>query len=309
MPDPTGPVLKFARRHFPDAKAREAFLAAWSSGTSGRPALLRIRDIPAPGYPVLPPAPWQPGCVDSLPDEVRAGRLAEHASGEVYSLDLSSVFAARPLFDLPTGLERVIDVCASPGGKACLAWRALAPRSLVVNEAIPKRVAALTENLDRCRIAAEQVHNRDPAALADRYIEAADVVVVDAPCSGQSLPARGIDNPGCFHPMNVGMNAGRQRRILAESARMVRPGGWLLYSTCTYAPEENERNVRWLVEHFPDFQPQEVPALADHSGLDPERPSYRLWPQECFGAGAFTCLMRRSPSPVQGPEPSGEPLL
>jgi 16S rRNA C967 or C1407 C5-methylase (RsmB/RsmF family) len=270
-------------------ESRGAFLAALGAGRSACPSLLWLaeRPLPAP-FVARPPAPWQPEFVDALSPGERAGRHALHDAGMYYCLDLSSVFETVPLSLVSA--RSVLDVCASPGGKSLLAWRMLAPERLVCNEVIGKRLGALTGNLARCNVSAE-VTRQDPSVLAAEHPEAFDLVLVDAPCSGQSLLARGQENPGCFHPVNVGACAGRQKRILIESAQCVAPGGFLLYSTCTFSRDENEAIIEWLLARRSDFHAVEVPALAAHRSPNADFPAYRLWPHEGFGAGGFTCLL------------------
>ena len=179
------------------------------------------------------------------------------------------------------------------------------------NEAIRKRVKILIANLKRCGVTGARVMNLDPAAMVGdgrrsvsrdlrspasgtaSLADSADLVLVDAPCSGQSLLAKGQKVPGCFHPVTLKRNASRQKRILAAAAALVRPGGHLAYMTCTYATEENEQVGRWLMKKFPAFQPVAVPHLADYQSSLSDWPCYRLWPHLGLGAGAFTSLWRR----------------
>ena len=175
----------------------------------------------------------------------------------------------------------------SPGGRSH-------PKLLVANEVIGKRLGPLTGNLTRCGVSRGIATRLDSSVLAERAPDAFGLVTVDAPCSGQSLLARGEENPGAFHPVNVGNCSGRQKRILASSAACVAPGGYLLYCTCTYVKDENEDVVGWLLKRFPEFFAVEVPALSAHRSPHAEFLSgYRLWPHEGFGAGGFTCLLKR----------------
>lgn len=147
-------------------------------------------------------------------------------------------------------------------------------------------------NLKRCGIEVAHPISFDPSILAAELAQMADLVLVDAPCSGQSLLAKGEKNPGCFHPVTIGKNANRQKRILANAAQTVAPQGFLAYMTCTYAVEENEQVSEWLLERFPQFEAVEVPALSAYrSGLT-ALPCYRMFPQTGLGAGAFTILLQ-----------------
>lgn len=279
---------KLAAKLAPDP---EAFLAALEEGKSARPAVLWLQSEAEHPFATLPPAPWQPDFVETMVEGERPGRHALHDQGAYYCLDLSSVFEASALCGLPTG-GTVVDVCAAPGGKTIFAHRALAPERLIANEVIGKRLGPLTGNLKRCNVPAE-TRCADPSKLADELAGLANVVLVDAPCSGQSLLARGQDNPGAFHPVNVNACANRQKRILAESMRLLSPGGFLLYSTCTYAREENEEVIEWLLERFPELVPQELPRHTAHRSPLTEHACYRLWPHESFGAGGFVALLQK----------------
>jgi 16S rRNA C967 or C1407 C5-methylase (RsmB/RsmF family) len=188
--------------------------------------------------------------------------------------------------------DLVIDLCASPGGKSVFAWRLLRPDFLLANEVIKKRTAALISNLERCGIRPAAVITMDSSRLATACPQSAGLVVVDAPCSGQSLIARGKKSPGCFHPATINMNANRQRRILANAVQLVAPGGYLAYITCTYSVKENENNVRWLLGKHPRFQPLEVTELHAFQSHLADIPCYRLWPQGGIGAGGFAAILR-----------------
>ena len=288
---------KLARQLFADDEERLAFTGALERGGARSHALVWTRDRPADAlFETLPPPPWQPACVDRLAEGQQAGQHPLHHAGHFYCLDLSSVFAAAVMTVIPPKPAMILDVCAAPGGKSVLAWCLLKPDLLVANETIRKRATPLIENLARCGVRPSVVTSCDPAILADACGACAPVVIVDAPCSGQSLIARGKENPGCFHPATINLNANRQRRILAHSARLVAPGGWLAYITCTYAEKENEGNARWFLRQQPEFTAREVPALAAHQSHLADFPCYRLWPQSGNGAGAYAVLFQRAGS-------------
>ncbi|NER79936.1 MAG: RsmB/NOP family class I SAM-dependent RNA methyltransferase, partial [Leptolyngbya sp. SIO1D8] len=221
--------------------------------------------------------------------------------GYFYCLDFSSVFAISAIQAIPTTVDTVIDLCAAPGGKSLFAWVALHPQHLLCNEAIRKRVKILIANLKRCGSFDTIVLNLDPAILAEAMPNCAQLVVVDAPCSGQSLLAKGQTAAGCFHKVTVNRNANRQKRILANAAQLVKSESYLLYSTCTYAPEENEQVSAWLLKKFPEFSPVTVPALQDYQSPLTDLPCYRLWPQSGLGAGAFTLLLQRRGTTISHP--------
>jgi len=261
---------RLAARLFDEDGEARRFLAALDAADAARPVEVGgVADAGLPG--------WVPGFV--------GGR-----GGGGYGLDLSSVWAMRPLASLWRPVRRLLDLCAAPGGKSVVASRWVAPGFHLANEVVAKRLGILRHNLARCGVAAWTQRWR-PERFAESAAGAFDLVLVDAPCSGQSLPARGIDNPGCFHPATVKGNAMRQRRILAAAARAVAPGGALLYSTCTFAVEENEKNMAWFGRRHPEF---EAPAWEPMGRWRVAAgPGWRLGPHEGLGAGAFSCLWRQ----------------
>ncbi|MGF1523766.1 MAG: RsmB/NOP family class I SAM-dependent RNA methyltransferase [Leptolyngbyaceae cyanobacterium] len=308
MGEPSKQLVKQAQRLFEDEGDRTAFIAALSHPFPFAPTILWTQPKPPDfGWEVLPPLPWQPDFVDRLAVETqydavetqyiaslrRPGQHPLHEKGYFYCLDFSSVFAAAAMQAIPEKVDGVIDLCAAPGGKSLFAWVALRPQHLLCNEVIRKRVKILIANLKRCRVMDAIVLNLDPSVLAEQTPHSAQLVLVDAPCSGQSLLAKGQAVAGCFHKVTVNRNANRQKRILANAAQLVQPEGYLLYSTCTYASEENEQVGTWLLKRFPEFSPVVVPALQEHQSPLTELPCYRLWPQSGLGAGAFTMLLRR----------------
>ncbi|MCB1064016.1 MAG: RsmB/NOP family class I SAM-dependent RNA methyltransferase [Verrucomicrobiae bacterium] len=237
------------------------------------------------------------------------GRDPLHDAGAFYSLDFSSVWAASALLTIPQGPRCVLDLCASPGGKSVFASLALKPEFLLSNEVIGKRLAVLRHNLARCGIAHAFTQRLDPRDLAKLAPGAFEVVIVDAPCSGQSLLAKGIENPGAFHPSTVKGNAKRQVGILSTAAECVTPGGHLLYATCTFAERENERVIARFLDRHPDFSAQPVPHLEPWRSTLAEFPAYRLYPHSGLGAGAFTCLLRRDGLPSAGTPTELDPSL
>lgn len=288
-------ALKFAARLLGETPKRDSFVAALEAGAAGERAVLWLSQ-PPPERPwhTEDPFPWQPSFVDRIHSMERPGAHELHEAGAYYCLDLSSVFAASVMnseaFNRFEFAPTILDVCAAPGGKSIFAWRCLKPNLLLSNEVIGKRTAALISNMKRCKIAGSRVIREDPSRLAERLPAFADVVLVDAPCSGQSLIAKGEDSPGCFHPSVINTNSNRQRRILANSSATVAAGGRLIYMTCTYAREENEGVVEWFLKKFPHFTSIKIPELSNFQSELSSAYSYRLWPDLGMGAGAFVAV-------------------
>ena len=223
-----------------------------------------------------------------------------HSAGEVYLLDASSMFDLGGVHTIQDHLSfrpSIVDICSAPGGKAIALSRWLDPKWMLCNEVSRKRIKPLIANLERCRTPNALVSNLDPRQLSQEVPCVADIVLVDAPCSGQSVYAKGESAPGAFSKYTIETCAMRQRAILSSAEKIVRHGGWLIYSTCTYSREENERVVEWFVKNFSNFNCVEIESLNSYRSScfsDETNWGYRLFPDEELGAGGFTCLLRKS---------------
>lgn len=286
--------MKLAANLFADPDEQEAFADSVLKTHPYRPALVWMRARPAADPFKLDEAQsWQPDFVDRLRRDQRPGQDERHEAGDYYLMNLASVFEAAVFTEIPERPELVVDLCAAPGGKSILAWRMLGPGRLVSNEVIGKRTAPLIANFKRCQIDPAIVTSLDSAALAATCSDAADLVIVDAPCSGQSLIGKGKQVSACFHSHVINHNRNRQRRILSNAAAIVRPGGHVAYMTCTYAEKENEGNVNWFLKNFADFEAVPVGRLKGNESHLTHLPCYRLWPHRGLGPGGFTVLLRR----------------
>lgn len=232
------------------------------------------------------------------------GRHPYHAAGLYYLQDPSAMAVAQILDPQPG--ERVLDLAAAPGGKATHIASLMRDEGLLVaNEIHGQRVWDLAENLERWGARSAVITNESPERLADRYEDFFDRVLLDAPCSGEGMFRRSEAARREWSPELVRGCALRQSHILAQAARMVRPGGRLVYATCTFAPEEDEGVVASLLEGRPDFavlgpprQPgfaQGRPDWASGAGVRPElRGAVRLWPQAGPGDGHFVAALQRA---------------
>jgi 16S rRNA C967 or C1407 C5-methylase (RsmB/RsmF family) len=293
LSDSSKSLLRLAKSLFGEADQQAAFIRAVSQSEAACPGVIWTREKPqAVPFPTREAVPWTPPFVEALADPSSSvGGLPEHHEGYYYCLDFSSVFSASVILGMPRPPQMIVDMCAAPGGKSIFAWRAFGPDLLISNEVIGKRTGPLIANLKRCGVKNSGVTRLDSQEFADRYHQTADLVIVDAPCSGQSLPAKGIEAAGAYHPKTINMNANRQKRILANSSRVAAPGGALAYMTCTYSREENESILEWLLKRQPHWQPVEVPHLAAYRSSLADFPCYRLWPFQGLGAGGFTALL------------------
>ncbi|CAN5548531.1 hypothetical protein BH11ARM2_BH11ARM2_15740 [soil metagenome] len=294
---PTTLMLKQATSLFPsDAAEKRRFMDALLLGESREQAIIVLEPRPEIGaFPRERRMVWQPEFIERLRSDFRPARHPLYEKGAFYSLDASSALAASTMLAIPTPPKRILDLCASPGGKSVFAWRAFRPELLVANEIIRKRHPSLIANLDRCHITGSRVTAADPGVWGRRFPETFDLVLADAPCSGQSMLAKGDDAQGCFHPNMIDMNVGRQRRILGNAFQTCRPGGYILYTTCTYSHKENERVIEWLFKEYEgEVTPVERPEMAEFRSKYADFPCYRLFPHQGLGAGMFSCLLRKA---------------
>ncbi|MEH2367006.1 RsmB/NOP family class I SAM-dependent RNA methyltransferase [Nostoc sp.] len=295
MEKPSNLLLKVSRRLFANLDEQEKFIEALMNPQPFSPSILWCQEKPdiAP-FAVETPTSWQPEFIDRLSLGEKPGKHPLHEKGYFYCLDFSSVFAATTLLAIPESVRLVFDMCAAPGGKSIFAWRALKPELLISNEVIGKRLGMLISNLKRCQVSPSAVVNRDSSIFAEMFPGSSNLVIVDAPCTGQSLLAKGEKAPGCFHPTAINKSANRQKRIIANSAKIVSPQGYLAYMTCTYSPEENEQVCEWFLERFPQFEAIEISNLAKYQSHLTTMPCYRIFPQDRLGAGAFTVLFKNT---------------
>lgn len=295
MDKPSNLLLKLTRRLFANTDQQENFIQALIHPQPFLPCILWCQEKPQVlPFSVESPISWQPYFIDRLQLDEKPGKHPLHEQGYYYCLDFSSVFAASSLLAINDKIKVVFDMCAAPGGKSIFAWRAICPDLIISNEVIGKRLGILISNFKRCQIHPCIVVNRDSSIFAKTIPLSSNLVIVDAPCTGQSLLAKGEKAEGCFHPTNINKCANRQKRIIANSAQLVAPQGYLAYMTCTYSPEENEQVCDWFLSHFPQFQAVSINHLQAYQSHLTKMPCYRLFPQDRLGAGAFTVLFQNT---------------
>ena len=258
-----------------------------------RPRAVALRFNPLKGQiPALPfvadPVPWEPMGFYYDPQQ-RPGLHVYHEAG-VYYLQEASAMAPVALLAPQPG-ERVCDLCAAPGGKSTQIAGYLRGQGLLwCNEINSKRAKILSRNIERMGIANAVVTNEAPAALSRRLEEFFDRVLVDAPCSGEGMFRKEEAAVADWSPEAVEMCARRQSDILDCAAKLVRPGGRLVYSTCTFSPQEDEEAVVEFLKRHPEFQPEPVNApWFQESGAA----MYRLWPHKLLGEGHFAAVLRK----------------
>lgn len=250
------------------------------------------------------PVPWAAGGY-YYGEEVRPGRHPFHEAGAYYIQEASAMAPAAYL-KAASG-ETVLDLCAAPGGKSTqIAADMKGSGLLICNEVHPQRAKILSENIERMGIRNALVVSAEPALLAERFPSYFDRVLVDAPCSGEGMFRKNEEAVKEWSPENVKMCADRQSAILESAAVMLRPGGRMVYSTCTFAPEEDEGTVMRFLKAHPEFRledtdkfPGMMPGIAFHEQIERNEieKTIRLWPHKLKGEGHFlACFMKEGVS-------------
>lgn len=300
MPDsPSHAELRLCSRLQLSESSSAALIRALRAGESSRQAVVLTPRAPGdyvPPFACVDTSEWgwlPPGVFVPQDGEKPTAHEDYREHGYYYSLDLSSCWESAALAVVPQP-ARSLDLCAAPGGKTMLMVARHFPLQHVANEVNASRRGILRQNLEHCGVPNTEVTGMRP----DQWAETGrifDLLLVDAPCSGQSLLAKGIRNPGCLGASMVNGNAKRQKGILLAAVRCVAPGGHLLYTTCTYDPDENEKVVAYILKRVPGWSAVEIPSLAPFRSALAAFPAYRMLPEHGFGAGGFSCLLRYNP--------------
>ncbi len=231
-------------------------------------------------------------------------------SGAYYVQEASSQFVEHIYRQTMGDAEnvRLLDLCAAPGGKTTLYSTLVGAGGLVVaNEVIKQRASVLADNVRRWGIGNVAVSCNDAANFA-AYKHWFDVLAMDAPCSGEGMFRKNREARTEWNPANVELCAARQRRILADAWDALRPGGVLVYSTCTFNTRENEENVAWLAANYA-VEPAgiEVPGewgieRGEISGIE----TFRFWPHRLRGEGFFAAVMHKADGKIKRETPKAK---
>lgn len=227
-----------------------------------------------------------------------SGNHPYHLAGLFYFQEPSamSTVAALPI---EKG-DKILDLCAAPGGKATQAGASLSGSGLIVtNEIVKNRANILSDNIERFGLTNAIVTNETPQKLAEKYSGFFDKIIVDAPCSGEGMfrkEPQAVDEWSIQHAISCGT---RQRHILDCAMKMLRGGGYLVYSTCTFAPEENEKICAYLLDNYnlEMVSAAKLDMLCEGRGewSDSEHdmsPARRIFPHQHKGEGHFVALFR-----------------
>ncbi|HHY22332.1 MAG TPA: NOL1/NOP2/sun family putative RNA methylase [Bacilli bacterium] len=241
-------------------------------------------------------------------DVERPGKHPYHDAGLYYLQEPSAMAVGEIIAPMPG--ERVLDLCAAPGGKTThIASQMNQEGLLVTNEIHPARAKILSQNVERMGIKNAVVTNETPAKLAQRFPNFFDRIMVDAPCSGEGMFRKDPDACAEWSLDNVAVCASRQLDILTHAATMLRPGGRLVYSTCTFSPEENEAVISEFLHQNPTFEMDTDVNVYEHfsqgrsdwiANPTPQiHQTIRLWPHKIQGEGHFIAVLRK----LDGDEP------
>ena len=248
----------------------------------------------------LEPIPWATNGFFYEP-EARPAASPLYRLGRYY-LQEPSAMAPAALLPIQPG-DKVLDLCAAPGGKSTeLGARLKGQGLLVANDINGPRCKALLRNLELFGISNGFVTNESPQRLAGQFPEFFDKILVDAPCSGEGMFRKEAAAIKTWNLEKSLSCAKLQREILKSAIQMLSPGGLLAYSTCTFAPEENEGAISYVLKCYPEMDLIELPQTQDFTPGNPLwgngdprlNRCLRLWPHRCPGEGHFLALLCKS---------------
>ena len=234
--------------------------------------------------------------------EEQPGKHPFHEAGAYYIQEPSAMSVVEVLNPQPG--ERILDLCAAPGGKSTqISGKMAGEGILITNEIVPNRAKILSQNIERMGISNAIVCNETPDRLAAFFPNYFDKILVDAPCSGEGMFRKDETAIREWSMEHVQMCADRQQMILKEAAKMLKPGGVLVYSTCTFAPAENEGAISEFIKRHEDFVIEGVEqerffSLGEKAWT--ENPAegiehtMRLWPHKIDGEGHFVARLKKA---------------
>lgn len=236
----------------------------------------------------LAPVLWEENGYYYDEDE-KPGKHPYHEAGVYYIQEPSAMAPVH--FLEPKPYETILDLCAAPGGKSTQIGGKMEGKGILFsNEIHPQRARILSENIERMGIFNVIVLNETPERLAQRFPEFFDKILVDAPCSGEGMFRKSEDAREEWSPQNVEICANRQDMILDCAAAMLKPGGRIVFSTCTFSKEENEGSVQRFLERHRDFAVKNVEIIG---GMEQNQYGVRLWPHKVRGEGHFLSVLEK----------------
>lgn len=224
----------------------------------------------------------------------------------LYYVQEPSAMAPAAVLSVKPG-ERVLDLCAAPGGKSTQLGAELSGRGLLIaNDISASRCRALVKNLEMAGLSNYCVTAETPERLAEVFDGYFDKILVDGPCSGEGMFRKEPELIKSWTRRGPEYYVPFQRNILSQAVRMLKPGGRLVYSTCTFSVEENEENVQWLLSREPDLKLVPIPAFPGAKGGAGGQPVLRLYPHMILGEGHFAALLEKKGLTQAAPLTAGE---
>lgn len=221
----------------------------------------------------------------------------------LYYLQEPSAMSPAAFLPVEAG-DRVLDLCAAPGGKTTeLGVKLKGKGVLVTNDISNSRAKALLKNVELFGIPNVMVLSESPAKLAAKFGGYFDKILIDAPCSGEGMFRKDPSIMKNWEKTGTAFYAELQREILPEAIKMLRPGGMLLYSTCTFSPEENEQSIEYLLDLDKSLSLVELPMFEGFDTGHPEwglthseelKKTRRIWPHKTAGEGHFIALLKKA---------------
>ena len=252
------------------------------------------------------PIPWIENGFYYDGDKVQAAKHPYYFAGLYYLQEPSAMTPANRLPVEPG--DKVLDVCAAPGGKATeLGAKLQGEGVLVANDISNSRAKGLLKNIEVFGIGNVLVLSEEPGKIEDYFPEYFDKILIDAPCSGEGMFRKDKKMVKAWEEHGPEFFAKIQRSIVTQAARMLKPGGMILYSTCTFDPEENEGTIEYLMEQYPEFI---IKDIVPYEGFAPGKPevtesksedfkkTVRIWPHKLQGEGHYVALLQKG-EPVE----------
>ena len=270
------------------------FLASYESPSLRGLRLNLLKSCYWDGFADFTTVPW---CSEGfiVPEDIRPSKDILYRAGLFYIQEPSAMCPAQVLAAQPG--ERVLDICAAPGGKSAqIAGHMRGKGLLVANDASPSRCKALTKNLEMAGVTNAIVLAEQPKKLAERFPEFFDRILVDAPCSGEGMFRRDAEAVKAYTANKPEACMRMQREILHYAAHLLKPGGRLVYSTCTFNPMENEDVIAWFLAGHGDFSlvPIDHEVLGVAPGMAGLTHTARIWPHLASGEGHFVACLQKN---------------
>lgn len=250
--------------------------------------------------------PWEMEKIPWIPngfyygDDIKPAKDPYYYAGLYYLQEPSAMTPASTLPISPG--DRVLDLCAAPGGKSTELGAKLKGQGILIsNDVSNSRAKALLKNLELAGITNFCVTSETPEKLSRYFPEFFDKILVDAPCSGEGMFRKERDMVKDWMERGPSHYAKIQKEIMSEAVKMLKPGGYLMYSTCTFSMDEDEGTVRYILEKFPDMGLLSLPKFEGASGGIGLSGCLRLFPHKLKGEGHFIALMyKEKPLPKAG---------